>query len=103
MVGSHYGYKALEVGEESAQTIVGMDEVRALDANHAAQGRQLAQIAGDAFTSDAVADDRHAAGLKGGHLLFDEGSEFATFVGCDYEDFHFRVYGYISLPYGQKS
>ena len=89
VVGDNDGHAALEVCEQSAQTIVGMDEVRFLRANHASERRQLAQVSDDSFAGDAVAEYLHAARLKSRYLLFDKRRETPVFIGCYYEDFHF--------------
>ena len=80
VVGGNYGHAALQVSEQSAQTIMSMDDVGAMLADSTSQRRQLAQVAKDAFAGDAVADYLHATGLKSGDLLFDEGREFALFI-----------------------
>jgi hypothetical protein len=66
-----------------------VDDIGALCAYQAAQGRQFAQIADNAFASDTIADYIHATGLKSGDLLFDEWREVPVFIGCYDEDSHF--------------
>ena len=59
---------------------MGMDDIGALRAYHAAQGRQFTQVTGDAFSGYAIADNLYATGLKSGHLLFDEWREATLFI-----------------------